>query len=73
MLLRSFEKDPARLIGDNPDLLVLKILRVDRVDLEFSMIFLWHYGKIREFVEMRVLLESEMPFILKAAEIPKNF
>jgi len=71
-MLRSFEKYPARLIGDNPDpLRVLEIL--DRVYLEFTIVSLWRYGNIREFVEMRVLLQSETLFTLKATEIPKNF
>jgi hypothetical protein len=67
-VLRNFEKYPARLIGDNPDLRVLlKIL--DRVELAFTIV-IW---RIREFVEMGVLFESETPFILEAGEIPKNF
>jgi hypothetical protein len=69
-MLRGFEKYPARLIGDNPDPLVLKIL--DRVDLEFPIVLPWRHGNIREFVEMRVLLESDTRITLKAAKIPKN-
>lgn len=65
--LRSFDKYPARLIDDNTDLRVLKI--IDRVEPEFTIVL----RRIREFVEMRVLLESETPFILKAGKIPKNF
>jgi hypothetical protein len=71
--MRSFEKYPARLIGDNPKLRVLLLKILDRVDLKFTMVLLRLLGNIREFVEMRVLLESETLFALQAAEIPKNF
>jgi hypothetical protein len=71
-MLRSFEKYPARFIGYNPNLLrMVKIL--DRVNPEFTIVLLCLYGNIQESVEMRVLPESETLFILKAAEIPKNF
>jgi hypothetical protein len=71
--LRSFEKYPAGLIGDNPDPRVAVVKILDRVDLEFTIVSVWLYGNVREFVEMRVLLESETLMTLEAAEIPKNF
>lgn len=64
--MRSFDEYPAWLIDDNTDLRVLKI--IDRVEPESTIVL----RKIREFVEMRVLLESETPFILKAGKVPKN-
>ena len=72
-MLRSFEKYPARFIGDNPELIrrVPKIL--DRVDQEFTRVFPSRHGNIGEIVEMRVVLESEtISILLKASEIPKN-
>ena len=71
-MLRSFEKYPARFIGDNPDLIgrLLKIL--DRVGPEFTRVFSSLRGNNREIVEMRVLLESETISILQASEIPEN-
>ena len=63
--MRSFEKYPARLIDDNADLRVMILLEIlDRVHLEFTMVFLGCSWNIREFVEMRLLLESMTLFTL---------
>ena len=50
------EKYTTRLVGENTDLRMLEI--VDWVDFEFVHVCSPTYGKIRGFVEVRVLLES---------------
>jgi hypothetical protein len=62
---------PTRLIGENTDLGMLKIL--GRVASKFTHVFALRFGEIRVFVEMRVLPEGKTSFILEAAEIPKDF
>lgn len=52
----SFKKHPARLIGEDTDLRMLKVL--DRVRSKFGHVCLLRCGEIRVFVEMRVLLEG---------------
>ena len=69
--LISFEKYPARLIGENTDLRMPEIL--DRVGSKLPHVCLLRCGEIRVFVEMRILLESKTLFTLEAAEVPKNF
>ena len=71
-MLRSFEKYPARFIGDNPDRIRRLPKILDRVGPEFTRVFSSLRGNNREIVEMRVLLESETISILQASEIPEN-
>ena len=69
--LIGFEKHSTRPIGENTDLRVLKT--VNWVGFEVAFVGFSRCREIRVFVEMRILLESESPFILEAAEVPKNF
>jgi hypothetical protein len=46
---------------------------VDWIGFEIADVGLRRCGKIREFVEMRVLLESKASRVLESAKVPKNF
>jgi hypothetical protein len=50
---------------------VLKI--VDWVEFEVIHVCFARGGKIRKFVETRVLLESKTTFVLETSKVPKDF
>lgn len=65
------EKYPTRFVGEDTDPRSMKI--VDWVDFEFPHVCTLRHGKIRDFVEMRVLLESKTSFVRKTTKVPKDF
>ena len=70
-ILTRVEKYTTRLVGENTDLRTLEI--VDWVGFEIVHVCSPKYGKIREFVEVRVLLESQTSLVVETAKVPKNF
>lgn len=67
----SVEKYPTRFVGEDADPRITKI--VDWVDYGYVLVFSPRSAKIREFVEMRVLLESTTPFVRETTKVPKDF
>jgi hypothetical protein len=63
LILLGFKKNPARLINENTDLRMPKV--VDWVGSKFAHVLLPRCGEIREFVKMRVLLKSKTSFSLE--------
>jgi hypothetical protein len=66
-----FKKHHTRPIYENTDLRMRKT--IDWADFKVARIVPWQWGKIRGFVEMRVLLESKTFLVLESAKVPKNF
>jgi hypothetical protein len=63
LILIGFKKYPARLINENTDLRMPKV--VDWVGSKSAHVFLPRCGEIRVFVKMRVLLKSKTSFSLE--------